>query len=187
MRTGVIQAARVAEILDVPEPEPAAGEVLVRVLACGVCGSDLTAWRGVPGVDLPLAAGAPGHEGWGQVAATESPAFQTGQLVTGLMQNGYAQYAVGAADQLMAVPAAFHEKPLLGEPLACAANVVRRAGVQAGDRVAVVGFGYLAALPMQLLTARTPVEWVAIARRSESRELARQLGASAAYDFAAAP
>ncbi|QNP76172.1 alcohol dehydrogenase catalytic domain-containing protein [Streptomyces roseirectus] len=47
MRAGLLTAPRVLDphaLLDVPEPGP--GELLVRVLASGVCGSDLAAWRG---------------------------------------------------------------------------------------------------------------------------------------------
>jgi threonine dehydrogenase-like Zn-dependent dehydrogenase len=75
---------------------------------------------------------------------------------------------------------------VLGEPLACAVNVVRRSGLSAGDRFAIVGFGYLAALVVQLLPQALG-HWVAISRRDESRELALRLGAEAAYDFGSVP
>jgi threonine dehydrogenase-like Zn-dependent dehydrogenase len=65
-------------------------------------------------------------------------------------------------------------------------NVVRRAAIAVGDRVAIVGFGYLAALITQLLPPGIG-PWVAISRRAESRELALQLGAAGAYDFGAHP
>src|SRR6185437_2124046 len=53
-----------------------------------------------------------------------------------------------------------------------------------GDRFAVVGFGYLAALLVHLLN---DADWVAISRRADSRELALRLGAAAAYDFSDVP
>jgi threonine dehydrogenase-like Zn-dependent dehydrogenase len=65
-------------------------------------------------------------------------------------------------------------------------NVVRRAAIQPGQHVALVGFGYLAALVVQLLPEHT-AGWIALARRPESRALALRLGAEAAYDFAAVP
>lgn len=53
---------------DVPAPEPGDGEVLVRVLAAGVCGTDVKLWRGdIPGTPLPLVLG---HETAGVVEAT---------------------------------------------------------------------------------------------------------------------
>ena len=38
-------------LLDIPEPQPAAGQVLVRTEACGVCGSDVHAWKQDQGYD----------------------------------------------------------------------------------------------------------------------------------------
>jgi NADPH:quinone reductase len=74
---------------------------------------------------------------------------------------------------------------VLGEPLACAMNVLRRSGLRAGERFAIVGFGYLAALLVHVLPQ--PAPWVAISRREDSRALALRLGAEAAYDFGSVP
>ena len=188
MRALKFVAPRRPECVDVAEPQPGPREVLVRVGACGVCGSDLNVWRGAPGVGFPLPSGAPGHETWGHVAALGSAVTElsVGQPVTGLMWNGFAELGVGAAEHLLAVPAEFGPEPLLGEPLACAMNVVHRAQIRKGDRVAIVGFGYLAALVAHLLP-REVGEWVAISRRAESRALAMSLGAQAAYDFSDVP
>jgi len=52
---------------DVPVPEPGPGEALVRVVAAGVCGTDVKLWRGdLPGTPLPIV---PGHENAGVVEA----------------------------------------------------------------------------------------------------------------------
>ena len=102
------------------------------------------------------------------------------------MWNGFAELGVTAAENLVSVPAAFGAEPLLGEPLACAMNVVRRACIATGHRVAIVGFGYLAALVAHLLPSGTG-EWIAVSRRSDSLALARQSGATAAYDFSSVP
>jgi threonine dehydrogenase-like Zn-dependent dehydrogenase len=191
MKAAQLIAAKQVAIVERPQPTPGPSQVLVRVLGCGVCGSDLNAWRGVSGVQLPLAAGAPGHEVWGEVAeagpAVGRGAPAVGRKVTGLVQGGYAEYALAEADALLDVPAYFGDRILLGEPLACAANVVRRSGWRAGQRVAVVGFGYLAALVIQLLLPRGQGEWVAVSRRPESRALALELGATAAHGFEAVP
>ena len=70
MRAMVLQAAapaesRPLELRDVPVPEPAAGEVLVKVRACGVCRTDLHVVEGeLPDPKLPLV---PGHQVVGTV------------------------------------------------------------------------------------------------------------------------
>ncbi|MBV9133561.1 MAG: alcohol dehydrogenase catalytic domain-containing protein [Chloroflexi bacterium] len=162
---------------------PGAGEVLVRIRACGLCGSDLNAWRGVPGIEYPMPAGAPGHETWGEVVGLGDHVShpRVDETVTGLLWNGFAEFGVARAENLVVVPTAFRTAPVLGEPLACAMNVLRRSGLVAGGRFAIVGFGYLAALLVQLLP--TGCDWVAISRRQDSRQLALRLGAQAAYGF----
>ncbi|HEY1296406.1 MAG TPA: alcohol dehydrogenase catalytic domain-containing protein [Chloroflexota bacterium] len=188
MRALRLTAPRQVECVELAEPRPAPGEVLVRIEACGVCGSDLNAWRGVPGIDFPLPAGAPGHETWGSVVGlgADVAGLHVGERVTGLMWNGFAELGCATTENLLRVPAELGPDPLLGEPLACAMNVVRRSKIARGNRVALVGFGYLAALVAHLLPEDIG-EWIAISRRADSLALARRLGASAAYDFASIP
>jgi threonine dehydrogenase-like Zn-dependent dehydrogenase len=183
MRAVCLDAPRRVSLRDVPRSSPGPDEVLIRVRGCGLCASDLNAWRGVPGVEFPLPAGAPGHEVWGDVVAIGGRVSDrvVGQTVSGVAFNGFAEFVRARADEVLEVPV-----ETLGEPLACAANVVRRAAVGHGQRLALVGFGYLAALVVQLLP-RDAGEWIAIARRADSRALARRLGAAAAFDFEAVP
>jgi threonine dehydrogenase-like Zn-dependent dehydrogenase len=183
MRAVRLGGPRQASVCEVTDPVPQRHEVLVRIHGCGVCGSDLNAWRGVPGIEYPLTPGTPGHETFGEVVALgpDVKALQIGEMVSGLLWNGFAELGVAHAAHLVPVP-----RPLLGEPLACASNVVRRAGVEPGQRVAIVGFGYLAALIVQLLPNDVG-GWIAVSRREDSRALARRLGAEAAYDYADVP
>ncbi|MGI9145209.1 MAG: alcohol dehydrogenase catalytic domain-containing protein [Chloroflexota bacterium] len=170
------------KVVQVADPAPAAGEVLVRLRACGICASDLNAWRGVPGIEYPLPPGAPGHETWGEVVelghAAELTGLRVGQHVTGLLWNGLAELGVARAENLVTI-----DRPLLGEPLACAVNVLRRAGP--AHLLAFVGFGYLAMQCAQLLPPGT--RWIALSRREESRALALRLGAEATYSFDSVP
>ena len=188
MRALSLRQSRTLRVVETAAPAPGRGEVLVRIRACGVCGSDLNAWRGVTGIDYPLPAGAPGHETWGDVlqVGQDVDSLRIGQLVTGLMWNGFAELGVARAEDLVVVPPAFGHTPVLGEPLACAMNVLRRSELQPGQSFAIVGFGYLAALLVQLLPRPQP-RWVAISRREDSRELALRLGAAEAYEYANIP
>ena len=67
---------------DVPVPEPTAGKVLVRTELASVCGSDLhvvnTDWKAST---FPLAPGAPGHEGAGEVIDGGGTEYSPGDLV----------------------------------------------------------------------------------------------------------
>src|SRR5215470_7710059 len=69
IRAVSIVAPRRIELTRVPIPLPGPGEVRIRVEGCGVCGSNLPIWQGRPWFNYPLAAGAPGHEGWGRIDA----------------------------------------------------------------------------------------------------------------------
>ncbi len=71
MRAAQIRQWRAAlAIVDLPDPSPDAGGVVLKVLACGVCRSDWHAWVGAdPDVSLPHV---PGHEFCGEVVALGS-------------------------------------------------------------------------------------------------------------------
>jgi D-arabinose 1-dehydrogenase-like Zn-dependent alcohol dehydrogenase len=69
VRAAVITAPGRAELRRLPTPDPGPGEVLVELEGCGLCGSDLPVWQGRPWFDYPREPGAPGHEGWGHIAA----------------------------------------------------------------------------------------------------------------------
>ncbi|MBC7335058.1 MAG: alcohol dehydrogenase catalytic domain-containing protein, partial [Clostridia bacterium] len=66
MKALVLTAYKQLEIQDVPTPEPGAGEILVRVRACGICGSDVHGFDGSTGRRRPPII--MGHEASGVVA-----------------------------------------------------------------------------------------------------------------------
>jgi L-iditol 2-dehydrogenase len=70
MKAMVLTAYRKLEIRDVPRPEPGAGEVLVSVVACGICGSDVHGYDGTSGRRIPPLV--MGHEAAGVVASVGS-------------------------------------------------------------------------------------------------------------------
>lgn len=67
MKALLLSKYRQLEIADLPVPKPAAGEVLVRVAACGICGSDVHGYDGSSGRRIPPIV--MGHEAAGKVAA----------------------------------------------------------------------------------------------------------------------
>ncbi len=191
-------------IEDVPTPEPKSGHVLLRVLACGVCRTDLHIVEGELPPRYPRII--PGHQIVGEVVAGEGfphgtrvgvswiggtdgtcsycrrgeenlcdfPTF-TGYTVDG----GYAEYALARADFCFPIPVALDN--IRAAPLLCAGIIgfrsLRVAGVQHGERVGLFGFGASAHLAIAVLRA-----WnceVYVSTRGEShRKLAASLGAT---------
>jgi len=135
------------ELVDVPFPEPASGEVLVRVRCCGVCRTDLHVIEGeLPRRKMPVI---PGHQVIGTVEKNGEGAarFATGARVgvawlhhtdgtcgycragaenlcddpsfTGYtVDGGYAEYVVAPEDFVYPVPAEFPDEQ--AAPLLCA-------------------------------------------------------------------
>ncbi|HVJ07354.1 MAG TPA: galactitol-1-phosphate 5-dehydrogenase [Acidisarcina sp.] len=67
MKSLLLSAYKQLEIADLPQPIPAVGEVLVRVAACGICGSDVHGYDGSSGRRIPPIV--MGHEAAGTIAA----------------------------------------------------------------------------------------------------------------------
>jgi threonine dehydrogenase-like Zn-dependent dehydrogenase len=179
MRAVVITAPHSCEVQVVPTPVPRPDEVLVRIAGCGVCGSNLPVWEGRPWFAYPIVPGSPGHEGWGTVVDRGKSVRDVaiGQRVAFLSERAFAQYDVAPASAVVALPDSLDTVP--GEPLGCAINVFRRAGIEPGHTVAVIGIGFLGALFTQLAT-RAGARVFAISQRAASLDLARQMGASLA-------
>ena len=177
MRAAVLEAPRRVVLRELPPPEPARGEVRVRVRGAGICGSELPLWQGREWFDYPREAGEPGHEGWGTVEALGDDVSElaVGQRVTFISQRAHAEYDLTRAAHAVALPGAVAD-PFPGEPLACAVNALRRAGIEAGQRVAVVGCGFLGLL-LVALAAAEGADVVAISQRATSLEHAAGMGA----------
>jgi threonine dehydrogenase-like Zn-dependent dehydrogenase len=77
----------------------------------------------------------------------------------------------------VALPPALDGLPFPGEAFGCAMNVFRRSRVEAGQRVAVIGVGFIGAA-LVALAAGAGAEVIAVSRRPESLDLARRLGAA---------
>ncbi len=181
MRVGIVGAPQTVRLDRRDAPEPGEGEVRVRLEGCGVCGSNLPVWQGRPWFQYPQQPGAPGHEGWGVIDAlgTGVTGLARGARVAALSYRAFAEYDLAAAGQVVAIPAGLAAQPVPGEPLGCAVNVFRRAGIQAGQTVAIIGVGFLGALLTQL-ASHAGARVIAISRRSSALEIARTCGAAEA-------
>lgn len=204
-------------LLDVARPEPSAGQVLVRVAACGVCRTDLHVADGeLPDPTLPLALG---HEIVGTVVEAgdgveaASPGTRVGipwlgwtcgtcrcctsgrenlcerARFTGYqLQGGYAEYVVCDARYCFPLPNQYGD--LEAAPLLCAGLIGYRALRAAGEagRLGLYGFGGAAHIVAQV--ARHEGRQVfAFTRPGDAgaQGFARSLGAVWAGDSTAAP
>jgi len=179
---------------DVPKPEPGPGDVLVQIEVALTDGTDLKTYRrGHP--LLARESPAPfGHEFCGivdgrrVVAANSAPCRACPGCVRGgqcerleFLAGAYADWLVVperiAGVNLLDVPAGLApEVAAMVEPLACCLRGVERAGIQAGDKVAILGAG-----PVGLLLAACVADaggWpVVVGGREERRALAAEFGA----------
>jgi threonine dehydrogenase-like Zn-dependent dehydrogenase len=191
MSAVVVAAAHDAELVRAPVPEPGLTDVLVRLEGCGVCASSLPLWDGRPWFTYPLEPGAPGHEGWGVVAAvgTDVDGVRVGDRVALLSYHAFAEYDVAPAEACVPLPAELDGLPVPLEPVGCAVNVLRRADVRAGHRVAVVGVGFLGRI-VATLAERAGAEVLRMGRGDdvggEFERVVECAGTQAALDTASA-
>jgi threonine dehydrogenase-like Zn-dependent dehydrogenase len=184
VRLAVLEQPERFSVVEEPAPSVGPDDVRVRVAACGVCTSELDMWRGLAGhARYPWYAG---HEVSGAVEAVGErvTAFAPGDLVAvWVTERGYSEYVVAPAEHCFP---AFGVPPelALGEPLACAVNIVQLADVALGDDVVVVGAGFMGLVVLELVQLRGPRHLIVADVRPEALERARKLGASHVVDVA---
>jgi (R,R)-butanediol dehydrogenase/meso-butanediol dehydrogenase/diacetyl reductase len=203
------------EMADVPTPVPGPGEALLRITGCGICGSDLhlasqlaapgaVLGHEIAGVVAGVGAGVDGTQwpdgtavvarpfgGCGDCAfcrsgrADHCPQFQ---LIGLERPGGFAEFVTVRGDELFKLPASVtaDEQPLV-EPLAVVRRAFRRGQVTPADRVAVFGAGPIGLAAVAWAMA-IGVEMVVVSEPSAlRRNLALQLGATAAFDPSTGP
>lgn len=215
VQPGAKPPAPFVRIQEVPQPALQPGYVLLRVVACGVCRTDLHIVEG----DLPALRPQliPGHQTVGEIvdgATTEMPvgtrvgvSWMGGvdgtcwfchhnmenlcdhPTFTGYTVNGgYAEYALARADFVYPLPAGLDNEHVA--PLLCAGIIgfrsLRVAGVQPGERVGLFGFGSSASLAIRILQS-WKCEVYVVTRGEAHRKTAQTAGATWVGDEAAKP
>jgi threonine dehydrogenase-like Zn-dependent dehydrogenase len=143
-------------IADKAPDDLAEGQVLLRFLAAGVCGSDMPAFRGakgrLPGDDGPCAAekdGFPVHEVAGEVIASRHPEHRTGDRVVGWASgfDGLMEKVISDGNGLAPYDPALSPAEAVGlQPLACVLYACEQLPELAGRHVAIIGQGSIGLL-----------------------------------------
>ena len=200
MLSGPGEPVRVA---DVPKPQAAQGERLVRIRACGLCGTDVKLRAGkIPGVKHPLILG---HEPAGVDAETGKryvvyPHLSCGHCVNcvegreniclktrGTMgitaQGGLAEYAIVPERNLLdlADDLDFEHGALAGGVIAVSLCASRKLGPVLDQWVIVAGLGGLGLVGVQLMQA-SGAKVIALSRSADKRKLGEKFGAVATLD-----
>jgi threonine dehydrogenase-like Zn-dependent dehydrogenase len=177
-RAAVLVEPEFFVIHDVELHELSPSHVRVRLEGCGVCASNLSPWEGRPWFEYPFPPGNPGHEAWGVVQAVGDDVYgvSEGDRVTLLGERAYATHADVDATKVVILPDVLDGRPFPGEPLACAFNVLTRCHVEPGQRVAIVGIGFMGAV-LTALCREAGAEVIALSRRRSSLAAAERMGA----------
>jgi propanol-preferring alcohol dehydrogenase len=209
MRAMVLDRPRTPlQLRELPEPEPADGQVLIEVHACAVCRTDLHIVDGeLTHPKLPLV---PGHQivgtvvgrgdrvgvpwlGWTDGSCRycrgERENLCDNAKFTGYdTDGGYAEYVVADERFCFAIPDGYHD--LQAAPLLCAGLIGYRAYGMAGDgeRLGIYGFGAAAHIITQVaIHEGRRVFAFTRAEDSASQAFARELGAEWAGDSMGPP
>lgn len=178
MRQIVMDGPRRSHVANVPDPTITEEQLLVRLTYTGMCHSEWYPWSTAKAGDVF------GHETIGVVAQTGAKVqgFAVGDRVTGLGGGGYKEYAVMHPAKTLRVPDNLKDEDALAEPLSCMLSAATKmAPAVPGDRVAVVGTGYMGLGLVSLLEMMGYGEIVAIDTREDARANALRFGATEAH------
>jgi len=210
MKAAVLTKVREIKVQNVETPKAGPDEVLIKVMACGLCPADYRVYSGQAMWRKPPAI--LGHELAGTVEEVGSNAsrFKAGDRVAAeasdrcgyckpcvsgsenlclnrraVGEGGLAQYAVARANWTRSFSRASFEEAAFTEPLACVVNGARRSKIQVGANVAIIGSGQIGLMHMQvarLLGAKT----IVVDIKEDRLSLASKLGADYTVDSSAA-
>ena len=204
MKAVVYDEPRKFEVREVAVPEPGAGEVLIRILVAGICGTDLHLHAGEFGPSYPLT---PGHEFVGEVVSVGTgvaedmigrrfvvdntgscghclecrrarPAYCRNLVAQGVnAPGGFAEYVVTSSGRCFAIDDLDAETAVFTEPVACVVHGLDVLGLRPGSNVLLFGAGPTGLILTQLLAGSGATELTVAAPTQAKLNLARARGA----------
>ena len=190
MRAMQVTGPRRIGLVDVPKPSPARGQVLVRLEALSICGTDMMLYRHPqPEETYPLTPGAPCHECAGTIVESQSPDWPEGQRVIylpALNLDGGAELVTANPQDLVALP----QDGNLGEWLMCqpwgtVLYSLERVGSVIGKKVVVLGQGCIGLLFTATLRRMGASQIITTDLLEHRLEMSRKLGADLAVSVLA--
>ena len=172
-----------AEIVETEVGEPGPGEVQVEVAACGICSWDLQTFKA--GADSPYAA-PPGHEGIGYVAKLGPgvSGIEIGQRVAG---GGFGRLRNMPANRVYKIPESdLQDQHWIVEPASCVVTGMDHCHLKAGERLAMVGCGFMGLMMIQGLAGAGADQLIALDIDDRRLQLALAMGATEAHNTASA-
>ena len=195
------------ELREVERPTPAAGEVLVRITAAGICGSDVAGWRELTqdwhrrgheyaGVVEEVGAGVEGFTpgqlvaGYGSLPCGVCSRCTSGQerfcfAPKGMGQGAFAEYLCGGQEFWYPMEGIGAEAGSMLEPMTVAHEMVRDGDVEDGMSVLLLGGGPIGLMALAMCKAKGARVIVSHRKSSKVRwALAQAMGADAMIDAA---
>ncbi|AJY74242.1 zinc-dependent alcohol dehydrogenase family protein [Paenibacillus beijingensis] len=200
------------EIRQVDRPSIGSNDVLIKVSACGICGTDRHIFHGTYPASLPVS---PGHEFAGVIVETGSgvkhaavgdfitvnpniwcghcpsclqgaPHLCTAMRALGVNLNGgLSSYCVVPEELVYKIaPNVDPLQACLAEPVSCVLHGLDRLQIKAGYRAAVFGGGFIGQLMLQTLRLQGASEVTLIEPQAHKRKVAAELGFQAIDPFA---
>ena len=204
MECVVIQKPKEIIVTEREIPEPGPVEVLIKVMASGICGTDVHIYRGEYLGDYPVI---PGHEFSGVITAVGSQVkrFKVGdrvavepniacdncsqclnnrqnfclnwQAVGVTLPGGMEQYVTAPEKAVFNIGDLPFEEAAFMEPLSCVVHGVERARIALADRIAILGAGPIGDLILQMSRLQGAARITMLESNPGRAELACRLGA----------
>jgi 2-desacetyl-2-hydroxyethyl bacteriochlorophyllide A dehydrogenase len=195
MKAAVFHGPRDIRCEEIEKPVPGDGEALLRVHACGICGSDLHTYRhgmfeglGAPVSDDEADGRVMGHEFSGEVVEVRGASpLSVGDRVCAVGMGGNAEY-ITITEGMSGLARVFSdersfEEAATTEPLATSLHAVNIADPQNGETHAILGAGIIGLGALQCIKAKAPDARVIVVDLSDKRlAMATELGADLVFN-----
>ncbi len=159
--------------------EPGPGQVQVEATACGICSWDITTCKLGRKFRVPAPAG---HEGIGHVSKV-GPGVEGLAVGDRVAAGGFAKLANVPASRAYRIPdSRLADEHWIVEPVSCAITGIDHCRLKPGDRVAVIGCGFMGMLILQGLLHSYADQVVGIELRPDRIAAARSLGVAELYN-----